>query len=154
MCSIHAAHNRCDDLQKVQLANELYKFTSVVLLLAHSLGILWSVENPLRSLFWLTKWMKAVAELPNIFRATFPNCLHGGQRPKWTLLLHCKSACKTSEDDETNGWCLSTIGRPSSLRVLVVAINATCTSCFPDLMTVFIFCPPSASWVRTTIMKT
>ena len=76
------------DKLKTDLANSLYAFTGFVLDLAHSLGIRWSCENPWNSIFWLTKWIAPLALLPGVNASKFPNCLHGGKRPKWSKLLH------------------------------------------------------------------
>ena len=57
------------------------------------MGLMYSVENPLKSWFWQTSYVKAlVVELekrgrPGL-RSSFPNCMLGGSRPKWTLLFH------------------------------------------------------------------
>ena len=47
-------------------------------------GVGISVENPTRSLMWLTPWFKALLKMPGVFRISFQNCMHGGTRPKWS----------------------------------------------------------------------
>ena len=39
---------------RVSAANKLYRFTAEVIRACHSLGVLWSLENPQSSMFWLT----------------------------------------------------------------------------------------------------
>lgn len=76
------------DRTKVELANMIYKFVAKFMHFIHDLGILWSVENPRRSIMWLTSWFQVLARLPGVFVTNFDNCMHGGSRPKRTSLLH------------------------------------------------------------------
>ena len=66
------------DKLKVDQANLIYEFTGRICALCHEKGILWSVENPLNSIMWLTKWLVSLLSLPGILRSKFPNCAHGG----------------------------------------------------------------------------
>ena len=71
---------------RVFTANKLYKFTAEVIAACQQHDVLWSVENPESSLFWLTSPM---LELWRNFRrhivfGTFDSCVYGGQRKKAT----------------------------------------------------------------------
>ena len=81
-------HLKGTDLLKVQLANQLYSFISVILSEASFLGALWSVENPYRSWYWQIPFVQALLKLENVSDTIFPNCIHGGTRPKITRLRH------------------------------------------------------------------
>ena len=83
------------DALKVGLANILYAFTAEMCILAHSLGILFSVENPANSLMWLTSWFVTLISGSGMFCTRFPNCAHGGQRPKWSMFVH--NVCSLQE---------------------------------------------------------
>jgi hypothetical protein len=76
------------DLVRIETANRIYEFLAEIFELMHSLSIRWSVENPLNSWMWATKWFKKLAALPGVMEVKFPSCLHGGTRPKWTKFLH------------------------------------------------------------------
>ena len=83
-----------NDNHRVQVANELYKFVANAVVRLHSLGIAWSIENPSRSLMWQTSWFKELqllSEGPSDFKYSsvdFFHCMHGGKRPKETLLIY------------------------------------------------------------------
>ena len=66
------------NLVRVQEANSLYHFTRDVVLLANSLGIPVSVENPTNSWYWsLPPAMEFLAQNAGHW-VTFSNCMHGG----------------------------------------------------------------------------
>ena len=46
-----------NDQFRVELANSLFEFACQVFLLATSLGVLATMENPKSSYFWVTKWL-------------------------------------------------------------------------------------------------
>ena len=80
------------DLERVNTANELYRFVAVLCSELSAKGIAWTVENPKNSRMWDTKWFrwlsraKANGQL-NYNRVTFDMCMHGGSRPKATTFL-------------------------------------------------------------------
>ena len=80
------------DLERVNAANELYRFTAVLCADLSERGIAWTVENPTNSRMWDTKWfrwlsrMKAEGKL-NYNRVKFDSCMHGGSRPKASTFL-------------------------------------------------------------------
>ena len=71
---------------RVSAANKLYQFTAKVIHVCHKLGILWSLENPQSSLFWLTSPMQELWQQlrGSVFFATFDSCVYGGLRKKAT----------------------------------------------------------------------
>ena len=71
---------------RVSAANKLYRFTAEVIRACHSLGVLWSLENPQSSMFWLTSPIQQLwQELRgSVFFATFDSCVYGGLRKKAT----------------------------------------------------------------------
>ena len=73
------------NLLKVEKANALYRATSIIVQFCVLHGILVSIENPLNSLFWLTKPMVELFELCEGYRIVFDSCMMGGQRDKATL---------------------------------------------------------------------
>jgi hypothetical protein len=64
------------DLVKVTCANKLYEFCAAFITLIHSLGILWSLENPFRSWFWSISFVEALISLPGVWDTIFANCAH------------------------------------------------------------------------------
>lgn len=81
------------DLLRVKQANQLYEATAAAVMIADSLGIAWSIENPRSSWFWSTSWIKdLISTLKAAGRealwAEFQNCAFGGARPKWSAFLH------------------------------------------------------------------
>lgn len=83
------------DRIRVDLANELYKFTARAIVKLEALGISWSVENPTNSLMWSTTWFREVlakvGDEADCFHANwthFDMCMHGGGRPKKTSFLY------------------------------------------------------------------
>jgi hypothetical protein len=73
-----------DDLLKVTSANEIYKFIANFFAAADAMGCLCSCENPLRSYMWQTSWWLPFSDWN---KTVFQNCMHGGERPKWSLWI-------------------------------------------------------------------
>ena len=80
------------DQQRVELANEIYRFVCSCILLCHTLNEHWSLEQPRRSLFWFTKWWKSVKAHTQPIEVVFHHCMFGGQRAKATRLATSLSA--------------------------------------------------------------
>eukprot|EP00435_Cladocopium_sp_Y103_P056505 s1613_g19.t1 len=57
-----------------------------LILLCHSLGVHWTVEQPARSIFWLTSFWQSVLAVLTPWIVTFHSCMYGGMRPKKTTL--------------------------------------------------------------------
>ena len=76
------------DRLRVETANILYTFCAKVLLLCENKGITWCVENPSNSLFWLHPDMAKAMKKTKAQKTDLQNCAFGGERPKWTSLLH------------------------------------------------------------------
>ena len=78
------------DKERLDLANKVYAAACRLQLLCHQLGVHWSVEQPARSIFWLTSFWATVLEV------TFRSCMFGGMRPKkaslkqviWSVCRH------------------------------------------------------------------
>ena len=82
-----------EDALRVKLANTLYEFCSEAVLLIDAMGLLYSIENPDKSWFWLTSPMKALDKKLEkrgrpARRSRFQNCRLGGLRPKWSAFKH------------------------------------------------------------------
>ena len=75
------------DKERVSLANILFAFSCRVFLLAASLGVMVTMENPSNSYFWLTKWVKDLQQQIVTFETDFQVCMYGGSRDKWTKIL-------------------------------------------------------------------
>ena len=73
-----------NDLARVSSANRLYDFLSVIVSKAVARGLIVVVENPRSSLFWRTRFWKAVAR--HFCYYVHQACAYGGCRPKWTVL--------------------------------------------------------------------
>ena len=72
------------DLYKVEQANKLYFATRDLALLAISLGIRVSIENPTNSLFWKTAPIQELLQVQPGHCNVFHNCMMGGDRQKQT----------------------------------------------------------------------
>ena len=72
------------DLYKVEQANRLYFATRDLALLAISLGIRVSMENPTDSLFWKTDPIQELLQAHPGHCNIFHNCMMGGERQKQT----------------------------------------------------------------------
>lgn len=60
--------------------------------MAHSLGILATMENPSNSFFWMTQWVIDLKTKIQTYAADFQVCMFGGGRDKWTKILATFSA--------------------------------------------------------------
>ena len=98
------------DQQRVDSANKLYKFVAEAAFTLSKRGVAWTIENPAFSRMWLTSWF--IQLLRNLGSAALPfadvsfdHCMHGGRRPKKSMLLHSsldlsglQSFCNHSKD--------------------------------------------------------
>ena len=78
---------RAADLRKVELGNAIARATFEDAHAAALTGKLVAIENPENSYMWLLPESVALEQLPGFRRATFSNCLFGGQRAKLTTVL-------------------------------------------------------------------
>ena len=100
-------HLRGTNKQRVATANSLYAWTVRMILLLHSKGIAWSVENPAGSLMWLTDPFVQLMELvPDLIAFSFHTCMFQARRKKdtaiWTSVLelrhHLERKCDNSHE--------------------------------------------------------
>ncbi len=70
----------------MQLANMVYAACCRLIICCIVSGVRWTLEQPHRSLFWLTTFWKQVLQHCQPLFVTFHACMHGGQRPKQTTL--------------------------------------------------------------------
>ena len=75
------------DQTRVDIANDLFCYACKVFELAHSLGILATMENPSNSFFWMTQWVLDLTNKIQTYIADFQVCTFGGGRDKWTKIL-------------------------------------------------------------------
>ena len=72
------------NLKRVLAANKLYDFLSKVVLKANDRNLIFVIENPRSSLFWLTKFFQRIKHLFTF--VAHQACAYGSERPKWTAL--------------------------------------------------------------------
>ena len=85
--------------QRVATANKLYRFSAEVILACQENRVIWSLENPESSLFWITSPVLSVwkALRSHIFHGTFDSCVYGGARKKATTFWsNCQSVSDLS----------------------------------------------------------
>ena len=85
--------------QRVATANKLYRFSAQVILACQENSVIWSLENPESSLFWITSPVLSVwkALRRHIFHGAFDSCVYGGARKKATTFWsNCKSVSDLS----------------------------------------------------------
>ena len=75
------------DLERVLAANTLYELVARLATMCLTLGILFVIENPLRSLFWKVPCIADLLLMKGIQVARYDTCMHGGQRLKHQLLI-------------------------------------------------------------------
>jgi hypothetical protein len=71
---------------RVKMANEIYDFVCLLFIEYHH-KLLWTLENPFNSYFWMVDTAVLLAQLPGVSFAKFQQCMHGGQRPVWRKWL-------------------------------------------------------------------
>lgn len=81
-----------EDKERVDKANEIYRFCAELAWKLTCKGIRWTIENPTGSLMWQTSWFCALAEKlgSNLSKTEGQMCMFGGARNKKTLLWHSK----------------------------------------------------------------
>ena len=106
------------DLVRVTLANSLYDAIAEIIIFADSLNILWCIENPRSSFYWLTRGvLRILATVKRrVFESIYQACMHGGSRPKWQRFLHIiesfcelELTCDGSHDHEP--WGVHKVGQ-------------------------------------------
>ena len=75
-----------DDAERVRLANKVYEVCCRLILFCHCNNIRWSLEQPERSIFWLTKFWRMVLQHLTPIYVVFSACMYGGSRPKRTAI--------------------------------------------------------------------
>ena len=83
------------DQTRVDIANNLFCYACRVFELAHSLGVLVTMENPSNSFFWMTQWVLDLENKIQTYKADFQVCMFGGGRDKWTKMLGNFSAIQS-----------------------------------------------------------
>ena len=81
------------DQARVTTANKLYDFVVDAVVILHTMGIAWSIENPHSSRMWITSPFKRLFEATmhkrlRIYEVDFHNCMHGGRRPKHSRIIY------------------------------------------------------------------
>lgn len=79
-------HLSDDDWRRVSVANDLYHHTCILFEHCRNLGLLATMENPSRSLFWLTDPFVKLAAVVAISYTNFQLCMLGGPQDKWTQI--------------------------------------------------------------------
>eukprot|EP00435_Cladocopium_sp_Y103_P012524 s4507_g3.t1 len=74
------------DQERVDLANKVYSACARLIITCIVLSIRWTLEQPSRSLFWLTKYWRWVLDHCQPLFVSFHNCMFGGARPKRTTI--------------------------------------------------------------------
>ena len=77
-----------DNQVKVRQGNAMGRHSLQGLRDAHERGRFASVEHPWSSIFWSTPEAMEICALPGFFVTCFSQCCFGGQRTKWTALVH------------------------------------------------------------------
>ena len=72
--------------KRVDAANAVYAACCRLIICCITNAIRWSLEQPHRSIFWLTKYWKQVLQHCQPIFTSFHACMHGGQRPKQTTI--------------------------------------------------------------------
>lgn len=81
-----------NESMRVNLANQIYFFFAAFFLRLHNSNILWTLENPLRSYFWLIPGIVFLLSQPGVYLVIFQQCCHGGERPVWRQwATNCKA---------------------------------------------------------------
>ena len=96
---------------RVDSANKIYKLISDIILYLIFRGVLFSVENPLSSYFWLCARMPEIRAKPEVESNPFQSCMQGGERDKWSdwtatkgLLRPLRMACDKSHNHKAWGF--------------------------------------------------
>eukprot|EP00438_Fugacium_kawagutii_P035175 Skav225826 [mRNA] locus=scaffold2516:55037:59475:- [translate_table: standard] len=76
------------DQIKVRQGNAMAKRSLQGVRDGHSRGKMESLEHPWSSLIWYTEEAIALCEMPGIMVTGFSHCCFGGQRTKWTSIVH------------------------------------------------------------------
>ena len=123
----------CEQL-RVTLANRIYDFVCNLFFDFHH-KILWSLENPTTSYFWLVPSAVRLSRLPGVKSSDFQQCQHGGSRPVWRrwlanfdLISELEATCSGETDTHKHenfsiaksdaGWKFSTAGEAAYPRLL------------------------------------
>ena len=102
--------------ERVDAANFLYQWTVDMILMLHSKGIAWSVENPGGSLMWMTDpFARLLQSIPDLIAFSFHTCMFQASRKKdtalWTsvqeLRQHLERKCDNLHDHLPWGKSLS-----------------------------------------------
>ena len=76
-----------NDRKRVEIANELFKYTCHLFAKCMEQGVLATMENPRGSYLWVIPWVLELMRAYPLFAADFQACMYGSMRDKWTRVL-------------------------------------------------------------------
>lgn len=76
------------EVPRVEAANKLYQFLAETAAALIDRGILWSIAHPRDSLLWYFPAVRSLTDRLDTSFVHFQHCAYGGERPKWTGVLH------------------------------------------------------------------
>ena len=128
-----------DDLKRVELANELFRYTCYLFSLCVQRGELTTMENPRGSYVWLTDYVLELMRNHPLFSTDFQACMYGSMRDKWTRIAAsvCERAHKhlgwgfTVNNERQRVWATSVESQyPRKLCIALVNFGTDSASGF------------------------
>ena len=75
------------DLKRVEIANELFRYTCQLFAFCLSRGVLATMENPRGSYLWVIPFVLELLQNYPLFATDFLACMYGSMRDKWTRVV-------------------------------------------------------------------
>ena len=75
------------DRKRVEIANELFRYTCHLFAMCLNRGVLATMENPRGSYLWVIPFVLELMRAYSLFATDFQACMYGSMRDKWTRVI-------------------------------------------------------------------
>ena len=101
------------DRRRVEIANELFRYTCYLFALCISRGVLATMENPRGSYLWIIPFVLELMRAHHLFATDFQACMYGSMRDKWTRVIAsfpeiCQMDATCDRSHKHLGWGFTT----------------------------------------------
>ena len=73
--------------KRVEIANELFRYTCQLFAFCVKRGVLATMENPRGSYLWMIPFLVELQRIYPLFATDFQACMYGSERDKWTRIV-------------------------------------------------------------------
>ena len=76
-----------NERKRVEIANELFRYTCQLFAFCVKRGVLATMENPRGSYLWVIPFLLELQRIYSLYATDFQACMYGPERDKWTRIV-------------------------------------------------------------------